>query len=87
LPTTVQGFTFNDYCDRCDKVQEHRINIEAGRVFAVCSACSRTSELSDLNQIYYPKTELWVTRFKIDNTTPCAVAGKLLDAIHHLKSS
>jgi len=30
-------------------------------------------------QVHYPKTDLWVTRFKIGNL-PSVVAGKLLDA-------
>ena len=38
--------------------------------------------MADVNQVYYPKTELWVTRFKIGNL-PSVVAGKLIDAAKH----
>jgi hypothetical protein len=39
--------------------------------------------MTGLNQVYYPKTELWVTRFKIGNLAS-VVTGKLLDAVKHV---
>jgi len=41
--------------------------------------------MANLNQVYYPKNELWVTRFRIGNL-PSVVAGKLLDATKNMKS-
>jgi len=41
--------------------------------------------MANLNQVYYPKTELWVTRFKIGNLAS-VVAGKLLDAAKKVNS-
>jgi hypothetical protein len=38
----------------------------------------------NLNQVYYPKTDLRVTRFKVGNLSSVA-AGKLLDAAKHAK--
>ena len=40
--------------------------------------------MSGVHQVYYPKTELWVTRFKVGNL-PSVVAGKLLDAAKDIK--
>jgi len=42
--------------------------------------------MTDLNQVYYPKTDLWVTRFKIGNL-PSVVTGKLLDVAKHAKKA
>lgn len=85
MVTTLEGFSFNDYCLRCQKVAEHKITQEEKLLFGVCSSCSQKRPLTDLNQLYYPKTELWVTRFKVGNL-PAAVAGKLLDALKQTKS-
>jgi len=38
--------------------------------------------MTDLNQVYYEETKLWVTRFKIANL-PSVVTGKLLDDVKH----
>jgi len=77
--SVIEGFSFNDYCLRCQKVTEHKIELNDDDLFDTCASCAKTRLLKDVNQAYYPKTELWVTRFKVDNL-PCVVAGKLLDA-------
>jgi len=75
--TAVAGFSFSDFCQSCQKVMEHRIESEAKQLFGVCNTCRQKRPLTDLNEVYYPKTDLWVTRFKIGNL-PSVVAGRLL---------
>ena len=74
----VEGFSFDDYCLKCQKVMEHRIEADGKNFSGVCASCGRSRPMLDLKQVYYPTTELWVTRFKIGNL-PSVVAGKLLD--------
>jgi len=82
----VEGFGFNDFCLRCQKITEQRVMHEEGDFFGVCSLCEEKRPMLDLNQVYYPKTGLWVTRFKIGNL-PSVVTGKLLEAIKHSKKA
>jgi hypothetical protein len=63
---------------------EHKIVTEQRELFGVCCSCGRKRLMTDVNQVYYPKTDLWVTRFKIGNL-PSVVTGKLLDATKHAK--
>jgi hypothetical protein len=85
MGTVVEGFSFNDFCLKCQKVSEHRIEVDGREFFGVCSSCGLRRVMVNLNQVYYPKTELWVTRFKIGNL-PSVVAGKLLDAAKNTKA-
>jgi hypothetical protein len=80
MGTTVEGFSFSEFCLKCQKVMEHRVEIERKDFFGVCSSCDQSRLMTGLNQVYYPKTELWVTRFKIGNLAS-VVTGKLLDAL------
>ena len=80
----MEGFTFNDYCLRCQKVMEHRIELEEKELYGICLSCGERRPLTEVKQVYYPKTDLWVTRFKVGNL-PSVVAGKLLDAMRHKK--
>lgn len=80
----MEGFTFNDFCLRCQKVMEHKIVLEGRGMHGVCSSCGERRPLTEVKQVYYQKTDLWVTRFKIGNL-PGVVAGKLLDAMRHTK--
>ena len=81
----IDGFSFNDFCLKCQKISENRIEMDGRDLFGVCSICGQKRVMANVNQIYYPKTELWVTRFKIGNL-PNVVAGKLLDAAKTTKS-
>jgi hypothetical protein len=81
---SVEGFAFNDFCPKCQKIVEHRIGKEGKELFGICSSCEQTRLMTDLNQVYYPKSKLWVTRFKIGNL-PSVVTGKLEDAAKHRK--
>jgi len=83
MGTTVEGFSFSEFCLKCQKVMEHRVEVERRDFFGVCSSCGLSRLMSGLNQVYYPKTELWVTRFKIGNLAS-VVTGKLLDAVKHV---
>lgn len=78
--TVIDNFVFNDYCLNCQKVTEHKIAVEVKAFFGVCGNCGMKRAMTDLNQVYYPRTDLWVTRFKIGNL-PSVVAGKLLNAV------
>lgn len=80
----VEGFTFNDFCLKCQKVLEHTIELDGQDFFGVCSSCGQSRAMANMKQVYYPKTELWVTQFKIGNL-PSVVAGKLLEAAKHTK--
>ncbi len=75
----LDGFAFNDFCLQCQKIVEHRVLLEQNEFFGVCSSCGRKRPMTGVNQVYYPKTDLWVTRFRIGNL-PCVVTGKLLEA-------
>lgn len=75
----VEGFSFNDFCLKCQRVSEHKVEVEGREFLGVCSSCGQSRIMANLSQVYYPQSELWVTRFKIGNL-PSVVAGKLLDA-------
>jgi hypothetical protein len=81
----VEGFSFNDFCLKCQKISEHNVELDGKEFFGTCTLCGRNRPMSAVHQIYYPKTELWVTRFKIGNL-PSVVAGKLLDAAKKIKN-
>jgi hypothetical protein len=80
----AEGFSFNDFCLKCQKVTENRVEVEDKEFFGICSSCGRSRMMVEMRQVYYPKTELWVTKFKIGNL-PSVVAGKLLDAAKNIK--
>lgn len=80
----IDDFIFNDFCLKCQKVMEHRVSLEGDGFSGVCTSCSEKRRMTDVNQVYYPKTDLWVTRFKIGNL-PSVVTGKLIDATKHEK--
>jgi hypothetical protein len=63
-------------------VTEQKIELEGKEFSGLCSSCNQKRPIMDPNQVYYPKTDLWVTRFKIRNLSN-VVAGKLLDAARH----
>jgi len=75
----VEGFVFSDFCQRCQKIMEHSIELEGKEMLGVCTSCGEKRSIEEPNQVYYPKTDLWVTRFKIGNISS-VVVGKLLDA-------
>jgi DNA-directed RNA polymerase subunit RPC12/RpoP len=83
MGTTVEGFSFSEFCLKCQKIMEHRVEVERNDFFGVCSSCGQRRLMTGVNQVYYPKTELWVTRFKIGNLAS-VVTGKLLDAAKHV---
>ena len=85
MGTVMDGFSFSDFCLKCQKITEHRVEVDGHDFFGICPSCGRSRQMANLNQVYYPKTELWVTRFKIGNL-PSVVAGKLLDAAKGVKS-
>lgn len=66
------------------RVMEHRIEVDGRDLFGVCTSCNEKRHLTDSNQMYYPRTDLCVTRFKVGNLSN-VVAGKLLDAVQRLK--
>jgi len=81
----LEGFSFSDFCLQCQKVSEQRIELEGNAFFGVCSSCGHRRPMVNLSQVYYPQTELWVTRFKIGNL-PSIVTGKLLDAAKNFET-
>ena len=82
MEKVIDDFVFNDFCLKCQKIMEHRISLEADEFFGVCTSCGEKRRMTDVNQVYYPKTDLWVTRFKIGNL-PSVVTGKLIDIAKH----
>jgi hypothetical protein len=84
LGRVVEGFSFTDFCLKCQILSEHRIETEGKELHGVCASCGHNRIMSGVHQVYYPKTELWVTRFKVGNL-PSVVAGKLLDAAKDIK--
>lgn len=79
MPITVEGFSFSDFCLHCQKVTEHKIQVENRSFYGSCQSCGKVRPITDLNQVYYEATKLWVTRFKIGNM-PSVVTGKLVDS-------
>lgn len=86
MESVVEGFAFNDFCLQCQKVTENKIALEGKEFFGICSSCGRKRLMTGPNQVYYPKTDLWVTRFKISNL-PSVVTGKLIDAAKRAKKT
>jgi hypothetical protein len=82
IEKTIDSFVFNDFCLQCQKVTEHKIALEGRAFFGLCGNCNMKRLMTNLAQVYYPRTDLWVTRFKIGNL-PSVVSGKLLDATKH----
>ena len=76
----MEGFVFTDYCSECQRTTEHKILLEGKELFGACSSCGEKCALTEVKQVHYPKTDLWVTRFKIRNLSS-VVAGKLLDTV------
>jgi len=81
----LEGFSFSDFCLKCQKVSEHRIEMVGKEFFGVCSSCGERRIMLNPTQVHYPETELWVTKFKIGNL-PSVVTGKLLDAAKNFES-
>lgn len=75
----VEGFTFNDFCLKCQKVTAHRVEVDGKNFLGICSSCNQPRIMANMQQVYYPGTQLWVTKFKIGNLDS-VVAGKLLEA-------
>lgn len=86
MGTVVEGFAFNDFCLHCQKVTANKIAVEHKDLFGICSSCGEKRALTEVSQVNYPKTSLWVTRFKIRNLAS-VVEGKLLDAVQHAKKT
>jgi len=86
MESLIEGFVFNDFCLQCQKVMEHKIASLGNEFLGVCSSCGQKRVMVDLNQVYYPETDLWVTRFKIGNI-PSVVTGKLINAEKRAKTS
>jgi len=84
MGSAIEGFVFSDFCQQCQKVMEHRIALEGKEFEGACTSCGERRLLTEVDQVYYPKTDLWVTRFKIGNL-PSVVTGRLLDASKHVK--
>jgi DNA-directed RNA polymerase subunit RPC12/RpoP len=80
----IEGFAFNDYCLQCQKTTVHKIELESKELLGACSSCGEKRALTELKQVHYSNTDLWVTRFKIGNL-PSVVAGRLLDAVRNTK--
>jgi len=83
MTTVVEGFAFSDFCQRCRKVVGHKIEVDSKDLFGVCGSCGGRRQLTEANEVYYPRTDLWVTRFKVGNL-PNVVAGRLLVAVRRL---
>jgi len=77
----VSGFTFYDYCQSCQKVTKHRIEAEKLIVLGVCELCNLKQQLTELKEVFYERTNLQVTRFKMGNRNN-VVTGNLLHALH-----
>jgi hypothetical protein len=82
MESILEGFAFNDFCLECQKVTEHKISSERKEFFGICSSCGQKRAMDDVNQVFYPKAKLWLTRFKIGNL-PSVVTGKLIEAAKH----
>jgi len=84
MESMIEGFVFNDFCSQCQRVMENKIVLDGNQFLGICGSCGTKRPMTDPNQVYYSKTDLWVTRFKIGNL-PNVVTGKLIDTARHLK--
>jgi hypothetical protein len=84
MDSVIEGFAFIDFCTQCHKLQEHRVSSQDNEFYGMCSSCGQKRLMTDLNEVYYPQNDLWVTRFKIGNM-PSVVAGKAIDAVKRAK--
>ena len=82
----IDGFTFYEFCQFCQKIAKHRIETDSSMVLGVCESCAHSQQLSELNEVFYDKTDLWVTRFKMSNMNN-VVVGRLLHALRSWKHS
>ena len=76
----INGFAFYDYCPFCQRIAKYRIEADNSSVLGVCESCEHPQPLSELKEVFYKKTDLWVTIFQIRNMSN-VVTGKLLHAI------
>jgi hypothetical protein len=86
MESAIEGFAFNDFCVQCQRVMEHKIVLDGNQFSGTCGSCGNKRPMMDPNQVYYPKNDLWVTRFKIGNL-PNVVTGKLIDSAKHSKKT
>jgi len=77
----INGFAFYDYCQYCKMITKYRIETDNSSAIGVCESCEHSQALAELNEIFYQKTGLWVTRFKMSNMNN-VVTGKLIHALH-----
>jgi uncharacterized Zn finger protein len=80
----IEGFAFNDYCLQCQKTTVHKIVLEGKELLGACSSCGEKRALTEVKQVHYSNTDLWVTRFKVGNL-PSVVTGRLLDDVRDLE--
>ena len=76
----INGFMFFDFCQSCKMVTKFRIEADNSSVLGICEACEDHQPLTELNEIFYKKSDLWVTRFKMGNMNN-VVTGKLIHAL------
>jgi len=76
----IDGFAFYEFCQFCQKIKKHKIETDNSIALGFCESCERRLPLSELNEIFYPKTDLWVTRFKMNNMNN-VTAGRLSHAL------
>ena len=76
----INGFAFYEFCQSCKIITKYRIESDDSSVLGVCGSCEQQQALADLNEIFYEKSNLWVTRFKIGNMNN-VVTGKLIYAL------
>ena len=76
----IEGFAFYEFCQFCQKVAKHRIGTDNSAVLGLCESCEHRLPLSELKEVFYHNTDLWVTRFKISNMNN-VVTGRLLHAL------
>jgi len=76
----IDGFMFYDFCQTCKKVTKYRIEADRSSVLGVCESCEQHQPLTELNEIFYQESDLWVTRFKMGNMNN-VVTGKLIHAL------
>jgi len=76
----INGFAFHDFCQSCKRITKYRIEADNSSLLGVCELCEHQQVLTELNEAFYRKTNLWVTTFKIGNMNN-VVTGKLMHAL------
>lgn len=42
MGTVIEGFVFSDFCERCQKVMEHKVTVDGKEFDGICTSCGES---------------------------------------------